>query len=330
MKKSFLGSVSFHALIILAALLGIPTATPFELKPVEAIQVDISNITDQTKVKAQTKSDAKPAEKPKPKAAKVEEKSKPQEKVAEEKKLANKEPAKEEPPPEPEKKVEPEKPKEPEKVEDTPVDPDPLKQMLQEEEAELRAAEEQKKKEEEKKKKEEAKKKKAEDEKKKKAEEKAAADAKAKADAKKKLEAERKARKLDVAQLEDLLNKENTEATSTLDKKEETGTPEKAEKDVQGTDNDVSATIIDGLRQRFSECWDIPPAVRESKETVDLQWQMTRDGRVAGQPIVVGGNGDVTAQQAAIAAVMNCAPYDWLPKDSYSVWKSIEWTFAPQ
>ncbi len=71
MKKSFFGSISFHAAIILAALLGIPATKPFEVQPVEAIQVDISKISDATKVKAQTKSDDKPAEKPKPKAVKV-------------------------------------------------------------------------------------------------------------------------------------------------------------------------------------------------------------------------------------------------------------------
>jgi TolA protein len=328
MKKSFLGSVSFHALLVLAALFGIPNAKPFEIQPVEAIQVDISNITDTTKVKAQTKSDEPPTEKPKPKASKAVEKSKPQEKVTEEKKVAAKEPEKQEPPPpEPEKKKpEPEKPKEPEKkVEDTPVDPDPLKDMIEAEDAQLKKAEE--------KKKDEAKKKKAEEEKKKKDEEakaKAEADAKAKADAKKKSEAEKKARKLDVAQLEDLLNKENEEATSTLEKKDESGTPEKAEKDMQGADDAMSATIIDGLRQRFSECWSIPPGVKESQETVDLTWRMSKDGRVVGQPVVIGGSGGVTAQQAAISAVKACEPYDWLPQDAYHLWKEIEWTFAPR
>jgi colicin import membrane protein len=335
MKKSFLGSVSFHVAILLAALFGIPTAKPFEVQPVEAIQVDISKISDTTKVKAQTKSDEKPADKPKPKAVKTPEKVKPQEKVAEEKKVAAVEPAKQElTPPKPEKKVEKpvEKPVE-KKVEDTPVNPDPLKQMLEAEEAELKLAEEQKKKDEAKKKKDEAKKKKAEEEKLKKEEEAAAqaeADAKAKADAKKKLEAEKKAKKLDVAQLEELLNKENTESASTLEKKDEAGTPEKAEKDTQGSDDAVSATIIDGLRQRFSECWDVPPSVRESKETVDLSWSMSKNGRVSGQPIVTGGTGGPVAQQAAIAAVMACAPYDWLPQESYHLWKEIEWTFAPR
>lgn len=324
MKKSFLGSVSFHAAIVLAALFGIPATKPFEIQPVEAIQVDISKISDTTKVKAQTKSAEKPAEKPKPKAAKTPEKVKPQEKVEDVKKVAAKEPEKQEPtPPKPEKPVE--KPVE-KKVEDSPVDPDPLKQMLEAEEAELKLAEEQKKKDEAKKKKEEAKKKKKEEE----AAAKAEADAKAKADAKKKLEAEKKAKKLDVAQLEELLNKENTESASTPEKKDEAGDPEKAEQDTQGSDDAVSATIIDGLRQRFSECWDVPPSVRESKETVDLSWKMTKDGRVVGQPVVIGGSGEAVAQQAAVAAVLACAPYDWLPQESYNLWKEIEWTFAPR
>jgi TolA protein len=318
MKKSFLGSVSLHALIVLAALFGVQTAQPFELKPVEAIQVDISNITDSTKVKAQSKAEEKPVEKPKAKESKSVEKTKPQEKVTEEKKVAAKEPPKAEPPP----------PKvEEKKVEDAPVDPDPLKDMLAAEEAELKLAEEQKKKDEAKKKKDEAKKKKAEEEKLKKEEE---AKEKAKADAKKKLEAEKKAKKLDVAKLEDLLNKEIEESSAPVEQKDESGTPEKAEKDIQGNDEAMSATIIDGLRQRFSECWDVPPSVRETKETVDLKWSMTKQGRVVDQPVVIGGSGGAVAQQAAVAAVMACAPYDWLPVERYDLWKEIEWTFAPR
>jgi TolA protein len=225
-------------------------------------------------------------------------------------------------------KAEPPPPKvEEKKVEDAPVDPDPLKDMLAAEEAELKLAEEQKKKDEAKKKKDEAKKKKAEEEKLKKEEE---AKEKAKADAKKKLEAEKKAKKLDVAKLEDLLNKEIEESSAPVEQKDESGTPEKAEKDIQGNDEAMSATIIDGLRQRFSECWDVPPSVRETKETVDLKWSMTKQGRVVDQPVVIGGSGGAVAQQAAVAAVMACAPYDWLPVERYDLWKEIEWTFAPR
>ena len=320
MKKSILGSVSFHALILLLALFGIPATKPFEIQPVEAIQVDISNITDQTKVKAQTKSDEKPVDKPKAKVSKAVEKAKPQEKVTEEKKVAAKEPAKvEPPPPEPEKKVEPPKPVEEKKVEDTPIDPDPLKQMLEAEDAKLKKVEE-------KKKKDEAKKLKAEEEKKKQEE----ADAKAKADAKKKADAEKKKPKLDVAQLEELLNKENDEASAPVEKKDEAGTPEKATKDIQGADDAMSATIIDAMRQKLAECWSIPPSVRENKDVVTLQWKMSKDGRVVGQPIVIGGSGGIAAQQAAISAVKACEPYDWLPPDGYHLWRELEWNFEPR
>jgi len=320
MKKSALASVSIHALILLVALFGIPAAKPFAIQPVEAIQVDISNITDSTKVKAQTKSDEKPVDKPKPKVSKSDVKTKPVEKVTEEKVVAAKEPAKVEPPPKPEKKVEPTKPVEEKKVEDTPVDPDPLKQMFEAEDAQLKQAEE-------KKKKAEAKKQKAEEEKKKQEE----ADAKAKADAKKKADAHKKlASKLDVAQLENLLNKENDEASAPVEKKDDAGTPEKAEKDIQGEDAAMSATIIDAMRQKLAECWSIPPSVRESKDVVTLQWKMSNDGRVVGQPIVIGGSGGVAAQQAAVSAVKACEPYDWLPPDGYHLWREFEWNFEPR
>lgn len=311
MKKSALGSLSFHALIVLVALFGIPATKPFEIQPVEAIQVDISNITDNTKVKAQTKSDEKPVDKPKPKVSKSDIKTKPVEKVTEEKVVAAKEPAKVEPPP---------KQTEEKKVEDTPVDPDPLKQMLEAEDAQLKQAEE-------KKKKAEAKKLKAEEDKKKQEE----ADAKAKADAKKKADAQKKlASKLDVAQLEDLLNKENDEASAPVEKKDDAGTPEKAGKDIQGEDAAMSATIIDAMRQKLAECWSIPPSVRESKDVVTLQWKMSKDGRVVGQPIVIGGSGGIAAQQAAISAVKACEPYDWLPPDGYHLWREFEWNFEPR
>ena len=311
MKKSALGSLSFHALIVLVALFGIPATKPFEIQPVEAIQVDISNITDNTKVKAQTKSDEKPVDKPKPKVSKSDIKTKPVEKVTEEKVVAAKEPAKVEPPP---------KQTEEKKVEDTPVDPDPLKQMLEAEDAQLKQAEE-------KKKKAETKKLKAEEDKKKQEE----ADAKAKADAKKKADAQKKlASKLDVAQLEDLLNKENDEASAPVEKKDDAGTPEKAGKDIQGEDAAMSATIIDAMRQKLAECWSIPPSVRESKDVVTLQWKMSKDGRVVGQPIVIGGSGGIAAQQAAISAVKACEPYDWLPPDGYHLWREFEWNFEPR
>lgn len=319
MKKSFLGSASLHALIVIAALLGLPGMRPPEIKPVEAIQVDISNITNETKLKAQSTSEEKPVEKPKPKVSQAIEKTKPKEKVTEEKKLAAVEPAEQEPPP-PEPKKEPEK-----KVEDTPLDPDPLKELLKEEEQKL---EEQKKAEEAKQKKEEEKKKKAEEKKKKEEEKKKKA-----AEEQKKLEESMKKRKLDTAALDDLLNKENEEASSTLEQKSETGTPEKSAKNVQGEDAELAATLIDALRQRLSECWTVPPGAREAAITVKVQFNLSPDGRVQGLPIVIGGGGgdalSAATAQSAISAVMECQSYDFLPKDRYDMWQEITVNFTP-
>lgn len=310
MKKSAAGSVAFHAAIILAALVGLPAVKPFEITPTEAIQVDISNISDMTKIKALSKSEETPIDKPKPKAATSQEKTKPQEKI-EEKKLAAKEPVAEEPPPpEPEKKVEPPPP---EKAEEKPLDSDPLKELL---------AQEQKLEEEKKQKKEEEKQKKLEAEKKK------------KADEKKKLEAEKKKKAKEQATLQAMIDKSNDEASSELEKKDESGTPEKSEKDVQGSDDALAATLIDALRQKLSECWTVPPGAREASVTVKIKFSLNQDGSVNGLPVIVGGGGGTDAlysatAQSAISAVMECQNYDFLPRERFDMWQNNTVNFTP-
>jgi TolA protein len=321
MKRSTLASVSLHALIIAAALFGLPGIAPPEIKPVEAIQVDISNITSETKLKAQSTVEEKPLEKPKPKVSEAEKNSKPLENVAEEKKFAAVDPT----PQEPEPQIEPEPKPEP-KVEEQPLDSDPLKQIIEEEQ---KKAEEQKKLEEEKKKQEEEKKKKAEEKKKKEEEKKKKA-----AEAQKKLEADMKKRKLDTAALEEMFKDTSSEQqTATLKKNEETGTPEKGKNNVQGEDAEMAATLIDALRQRLSECWTVPPGAREASISVKVRFNLSRDGKVDGLPVVIGGGGGdalaAATAQSAISAVMACQAYDFLPKDRYDMWKEITVNFTP-
>jgi TolA protein len=316
MKRSALASVSLHALIVAAALFGLPGIAPPEIKPVEAIQVDISNITDETKLKAQSTVEEKPLDKPKPKVSEAEKNTKPLENVAEEKKYAAVDPTPQEPEPQPEPVPEP-KP-EP-KAEELPLDSDPLKQIIEEEQK----AEEQKKKQEEEKKKKAEEKKKKEEEKKKKA-----------AEAQKKLEADMKKRKLDTAALEEMFKDTSSEQqTATLKKSEEAGTPETGKNNVQGEDAALAATLIDALRQRLSECWTVPPGAREAQVQVKVRFNLARDGRVEGLPVVVGGGfGDALATataQSAISAVMECQAYDFLPKDRYDMWQEITVNFTP-
>jgi TolA protein len=315
MSKGFLGSVSLHALVVLAALFGLPGMRPPEVKPVESIQVDISSITNETMVKAQSKSEEKPVEKPKPKASESVEKTKPKEKVTEEKKVAAAEPQKQEE----QKKSEPEPAKEPEKkpepkVEDTPLDSDPLKDLLAEEEkkeAEKKKLEEKKKKEEEKKKKKEEEKKKAEEEKKKAEEE------------KKKIAAEekKKIKKLDVAELEELLNRENTESSAPTEKKAESGTPDKGEVETAGDEAESKATFRDALQAKVLECFNPPPASKDEgvNITVPVDFTLNADGSVKGKPkFEMTGDPLYDAVGAAAAsAIGDCQPYNFFPDGKY-------------
>ena len=96
------------AAILVAALIVLPNPDTFKVQPQEAIQVDISKISDDSKRKATTKTAEKPEEKPAPKKTEVIKKVEPAPKVAEEVKTAVKEAVAEPPPPEP-KEEEPKK-----------------------------------------------------------------------------------------------------------------------------------------------------------------------------------------------------------------------------
>lgn len=325
MKRSFTASAFVHGALLLAVLIGLPNPAPFKVEPQDAVQVDISNIGDVTKVMATTTEAVPKPVKPAAEKTEVTKPVKPAPKVAEEEVLAAK-PKEPEPQPEPVKKPEPEPEK---KVEDKPVDPDPMKKLLEEQKleeekkvaeeaalAEKKAADEAKKKEAEEKKKAEAeKKKKAEDEKKKKAE----------AEKKKK-------QKLDVAALDALLNKENDERTAPKKSGDTDGSPVQGKTEAQGDDSAVAATLIDALRSRLSECWTVPPGAREASISVKVQFNLKRDKTVEGLPIVISGGGDALTDataQSAVSAVMECAPYDFLPDDRYDMWQEIKVNFTP-
>ena len=68
MKKPATISIGLHAAILFAALVGFSAPKPFEVKPIQAVQVDISNISDKTQQMATAKEAApkpvKPAVKP--------------------------------------------------------------------------------------------------------------------------------------------------------------------------------------------------------------------------------------------------------------------------
>ena len=299
MKGSLIASLGFHAAILIAALMVLPNSALKEAKPVEAITVDISNIGDLTKAMAMAKDAETAPEKPKPKKAEVIKKADPKLK-ADKTEITAAKPSKPktelEPPPEPkpEKKVA-ETPPEP-----PPLDSDPLKDLIKDTITEKPPEKKAEKKPEKKK--------------------------------------EKKKEKLDVAKLEDILNsdalvnKENEQKTTNASEATEDGAPAKGETDLQGTDDQLSATILQALVQRIRECWVVPPGAREASIIVKLRFALNPDGSIAGTPMVMNATQDplydVTAR-SAVAAVMSCQNYDFLPQDKYDLWKDLIINFNP-
>ena len=299
MKGSLTASLLFHAAILIAALMVLPNSALKEAKPVEAITVDISNIGDLTKTMAMAKDAEKAIEKPKAKKAEVIKKADPKLK-ADKTEITAAKPSKPktepEPPPEPkpEKKVA-ETPPEP-----PPLDSDPLKDLIKDTITEKPPEKKAEKKPEKKK--------------------------------------EKKKEKLDVAKLEDILNsdalvnKENEQKTTNASEATEDGAPAKGETDLQGTDDQLSATILQALVQRIRECWVVPPGAREASIIVKLRFALNPDGSIAGTPMVMNATQDplydVTAR-SAVAAVMSCQNYDFLPQDKYDLWKDLIINFNP-
>jgi outer membrane biosynthesis protein TonB len=308
MRKPVVISVGFHAAILLATLVVLPAPKPFEVKPVEAIQVDISNISDKTQQMATTTEPSPAAEKPAPKITKVVKDVKPAPKVADEIKTAAREPNAA-PPPEPDPpkpepaKPEPKKP-EPKKVEPLPLDSDPLKQMIVEDDQ--KAAEQ----------------KKLDDQKK--------LDEQKKVDDKKKLDAKRKLDKA-LAEAQDQLNKISGESTAPAKPSEKTGAPKQAAQEAQGQDAAMTATIIDALVSKVKECFNVPPAARDANLTVRIHFALKQDGSVAGQPDIQSVNSDPifdATARAAVSAILECQKYQ-LPPDQYDLWKDNVLDFNP-
>jgi outer membrane biosynthesis protein TonB len=295
MRKSLITSLVLHASILVAALVVLPNPDKYKVQPQDAIQVDISQISDESKRKTTSKSAEKPVEKPAPKKVEEVKKAEPAPKVDEKVKTAVKEPVAEPPPPAP-------KAEEPKKEEPKPLDPDPLKDLLKKVEEEPKPKEEVKK---------------AEVKPVKKPEEK---------------KPKKKKPELNTDDIAAFLNKTDDQKTAPQQTAEVTNTPELGDQDIQGNDDALAATLVDALRQKLAGCWSVPPGAREANITVRVHFFLNPDGSVAGLPEVLNGSADplfATTAQSAISAVMECKPYDFFPADRYDLWKDNTVNFNP-
>lgn len=291
MRWGLTTSLVLHGAILAAALVVLPRPEPFKVKPQEAIEVDISKIEDVSKRRATVKAAEKPVEKPAPKKIEEVKKTEPAPKPAEEVKKAAKEP--EAAPPKPEAKKEQPKKEEPKPL-DTAALADTLKTI--EEKPEEKKPEEKKSE--------------------KKAEKKP----------------EKKKPKLDMDQIAAFLNKTDEEKAAPEQPSELAAEPTQGEANLQGTDDRLAATFVEALVQRIRECWTVPPGAREANIVVKVRFGLNRDGSVTGVPAVQNPSADPlfdATARSAVAAVMECQAYGFLPQDKYDLWKDLIINFNP-
>jgi hypothetical protein len=97
---------------------------------------------------------------------------------------------------------------------------------------------------------------------------------------------------------------------------------------------DVGTDMITAFRGRIKQCSKLPPSLSPSDDLmIKLRILMTRDGRLAAEPMVKEGTASVKAvdlKDGAVAALSACQPYTMLPPEKYQEWKVIDLTFTPR
>ncbi len=308
MQKNWSLVVSFaaHVAILLFALVALPQPDSHKISEPPPIAVNIEDFQDVAQRANQTTEPLKDQPKPDetPKVQKVEKKiDKPSPKPAEEIKQAAREPQAQ-PEAKPEPKPEPPKPAE------TQPDPKPLEELIKQTEdisPDPKPQEEPKE------------------------QAKAVPKPRAKPAPPKKVEAKKKEEfKLD--DIAALLNKTDEDRAAPSDQTE-TGTPLVGDQNLTGNDQQVTATALDWLRQRVGQCWSIPAGARDAAQLiVTLRFQLDINGNIVGQPFVertTSHPAAAAAASSAMAALIQCQPYDRMPKETHQLWADIRMNFDP-
>lgn len=95
----------------------------------------------------------------------------------------------------------------------------------------------------------------------------------------------------------------------------------------------LSMSELDALRGQVSQCWSPPAGVSEAGSLrVTIRMRLDPSGGLEGRPeLVDGGNGSTVeraAGEAALRAVIRCAPYT-LPPEKYDTWSEVLLNFDP-
>ena len=134
---------------------------------------------------------------------------------------------------------------------------------------------------------------------------------------------------LDLDSLSDLVNQSrDTPASRTASLQGET-------QRAVGAGTADTATLADLIRSQANRCWrNSRDAPNPERLIVNVQVRLNRDGSLAAPPVAenagrIRASGDPywqVAQERALAAIIDCAPYR-LPSEQYAQWRLIDVTF---
>jgi outer membrane biosynthesis protein TonB len=97
--------------------------------------------------------------------------------------------------------------------------------------------------------------------------------------------------------------------------------------------DNLSSSLVEPLRRHLKTCSKLPAALSLSDNVaVKLRVQMSPDGRLAAEPVLIEGTASmkgVELMRGAVAALAACQPYVELPKERYGEWKVLDLSFTP-
>ena len=311
MYASVTFSIVVHAVIIAAAVIGLPDPEEYDVKLTEAVPVEILTVSELTRLQA-LKKDARPAEKVAPE--KVEKKpERPAPKPAgEQKQTAALEPDPAPPPrePEPEPKPEAATPapppvrKEKARTRDKPEPgPDPQPEPKAEEPEKPKAAA------------------------------RPVPRPKVKPKPPRRV-VKKKKDDFDLDQISALLDKSEDKNQRRIDPSESAdGSPTRGSIDLGiGSDAEITLDEKDALRAQIERCWNPPVGAAGAVDLlIKLRISLRRDGTLQSPPVLVNSGSSQyfqVAAESAIRAVRRCEPYR-MPAEKYGAWRQIILNFNP-
>lgn len=107
-----------------------------------------------------------------------------------------------------------------------------------------------------------------------------------------------------------------------------------------GAGDRLTASDRAKMKAAVARCWNVTAlagAPEANKLVVTVEFELNRDGTLAGQPrvanatqIALSGNRFwKAAEQTALRAIISCQPYDFLPQERYDDWKAWAINFDP-